>query len=276
MARRRAVQVLTAILYNPYIKGFFSGKIYRGEFKSVCVPGLNCYSCPGALGACPIGSLQAVLGSLQNRISLYVAGFLIFAGALFGRFICGWACPFGLVQELLNKIPIKNIKANRVFGYLKYLKYVILAVFVIALPVILLLSKGVSDPTFCTYICPAGTLEAGVPLVLLNKSLQSLLGFLFTWKVLLLVAIVVLSAFVYRPFCRFICPLGAIYSFFNRISLFGIEIDKSKCTNCASCTHSCKMDIDPRVNQNDPECIRCGDCVKACKQGALKYKSFKK
>lgn len=239
------------------------------------MPGLNCYSCPGAVGACPIGALQAVLSSLRNRVSFYVAGFLIFTGAIFGRFICGWACPFGLIQELLYKIPMKKIRARRLFGYLKYLKYAILIIFVIAIPVILLLTKGVSDPAFCSLICPAGTLEAGIPLVLLNKSLQSFVGWLFTWKVLILSVIVLLSVVIYRPFCRFICPLGAIYSFFNKISLFGIEIDKSKCTNCASCTQSCKMDIDPRVKPNDPECIRCGDCVKACKTGALKYKTFK-
>ena len=268
------MQIITAILYNPNVKGFFSGKIYTGELKSVCVPGLNCYSCPGAVGACPIGALQAVIGSLRNRISLYVAGFLIFTGALLGRFICGWACPFGLIQELLYKIPTRKIKARRLFGYLKYLKYAILVIFVIAIPIILLLLNGVSDPAFCSFICPAGTLEAGIPLVLLNKSLQSLLGWLFSWKVFLLVVTIVLSVVIYRPFCRFICPLGAIYSFFNRISVFGIELDKSKCTNCAACAHSCKMDINPCKNQNDPECIRCGDCIKACKAGALKYRTI--
>ena len=57
---------------NGYAKGFLEGKIYKGQIKYVCVPGLNCYSCPGALGSCPIGSLQAVLDSGKFRVSCYV------------------------------------------------------------------------------------------------------------------------------------------------------------------------------------------------------------
>jgi len=271
LGKRKFVQLFSAIVYNANIKGFFSGNIYRGKLKTVCVPGLNCYSCPGAVGSCPIGSLQAVLGS-AHKVSLYVAGFLIAVGALFGRFICGWVCPFGLIQELLHKIPGRKIRAKRIFGILKYLKYVVLAVFVIALPMILLWVNGVSAPTFCKYICPAGTLEAGIPLVLLNSDLQSALGWLFDWKVLLLAATVILSVFIYRPFCRFICPLGAIYALFNRISVFGINLEKDKCTGCLACARACRLDIKPFETPNAAECIRCGDCVRACPENALRYR----
>ena len=272
LGKRRFVQLISAIVYNANIKGFFSGSIYRGELKNVCVPGLNCYSCPGALGSCPVGSLQAVLGSAGSRVSLYVAGFLIAVGTLFGRFICGWVCPFGLVQELLHKIPGRKIKSKRIFGVLKYLKYVLLAVFVIALPMLLLWINGVSVPTFCKYICPAGTLEAGIPLVLLDSSLQASLGWLFDWKVLVLAAVVILSVFIYRPFCRFLCPLGAIYALFNRISVFGIKLEKDRCTKCGACAGACKLDIRPYETPNAAECIRCGDCVKACPENALLYR----
>lgn len=272
MAKRKIAQIISALLYNANLKGFFEGKIYQGKLKSYCVPGLNCYSCPGSLGACPIGSLQAVLGSLGQRISLYVAGFLIVTGALFGRFICGWVCPFGLLQELLYKIPLGKIKAKRAFAKLKYLKYLILLVFVIALPIILLNINGVSAPTFCEFICPAGTLEAGIPLVLLNDNLQSAIGWLFSWKAFLLILFIVFSVVIYRPFCRFVCPLGAIYALFNRISVFGIKLDKSSCTNCGSCSRACKLDIKPNETPNSAECIRCGDCIRACPTGSLKYK----
>ena len=97
---------------NGYAKGFLEGKIYKGQIKYVCVPGLNCYSCPGALGSCPIGSLQAVLDSGKFRVSCYVFGFLTLFGALLGRFVCGWLCPFGLVQDLLHKIPLFRKKKN--------------------------------------------------------------------------------------------------------------------------------------------------------------------
>ena len=87
------------LLHNANLKGFFTGKIYSGPLKSVCVPGLNCYSCPGAVGACPIGSLQSFLGALRFRFPYYVIGMLIFFGALLGRTVCGFLCPFGWLRS---------------------------------------------------------------------------------------------------------------------------------------------------------------------------------
>lgn len=265
--KRRIVQVGSSIATNGYLKGFFNGTIFKGQSKHICVPGLNCYSCPGALGACPIGSMQAVIGSIRYNFSLYIFGFVSLIGVLFGRLICGWVCPFGLIQELLHKIPIPKIKVNaKVNNILKYLKYVILLLFVLILPLrgALLSDLGTSDPYFCKYICPAGTLEGGIPLVLLNKDLKSAIGFLFAWKVSLLIVIIVLSITVYRVFCRYICPLGAFYSLFNRISFYSINVDKSKCVSCNACTRACKMNIKVYETPNNAECIRCGECAKAC------------
>jgi len=270
LAKRKLVQALTALAYNANIPGFFKGTIYQGKLKSVCVPGLNCYSCPGAVGSCPIGSLQTSIGAVYYKISFYVIGFLIFIGALLGRFICGWACPFGLIQELLHKIPSRKLQRKRAFGVLKYGKYVFLVVFVLLLPAVFLLQNGIVSPAFCKYICPTGTLEAGIPLVSMNASLQQSIGWLFSWKMLLLVLVVVSSVFIYRPFCRFVCPLGAIYALFNKISVFGLKLDTSKCTHCSACSHACKMEVDPSKTPGSGECIRCGDCVKVCPTGALK------
>ena len=111
---RHGIQALWALLTNSHLSGFVTGKIYTGKLKNVCVPGLNCYSCPGATGACPIGSLQAVIGSWNFKMAYYVVGFLIFVGALLGRLVCGFLCPFGLIQDLLNKIPFpKKIRTFR-------------------------------------------------------------------------------------------------------------------------------------------------------------------
>ena len=99
-------------LTNGYVTGFTQGKIYTGKAKYLCAPGLNCYSCPGALMSCPIGSLQAVLDGRGFALSCYVFGFLMAFGALFGRFICGWMCPFGLVQDLLYRIPVRHKHKN--------------------------------------------------------------------------------------------------------------------------------------------------------------------
>ncbi len=237
----------------------------------------HCYSCPGAVGSCPIGSMQAVIGSWNFKFAFYVAGFLVFVGALIGRFVCGWLCPFGLIQDLLHKIPFpKKIKTFHGDKLLRKLKYVILVVFVILLPLYLVDIIGQGSPYFCKLICPAGTLEGGLPLVLLNKSMRSAVGWLYAWKNVLLAVTVFLSILIYRPFCKYICPLGAIYSVFNPISVFKYRVDDSKCTHCGACAKVCKMQIDPSKTPNHLECIRCGQCKKICPTGAISSGCLKK
>jgi hypothetical protein len=103
------IQAAATLLTNIHIPNLFKGKIYQGSAKTVCVPGLNCYSCPAATGACPIGAFQAVVGSSKFKFSYYITGFFILLGVTFGRFICGFLCPFGWLQDLLHKIPTKKV-----------------------------------------------------------------------------------------------------------------------------------------------------------------------
>lgn len=264
------IQILFTALTNGYVLGFAEGKIYRGASKKLCVPGLNCYSCPGAVGSCPIGSLQAVLGSKNYKFSFYVIGFLMIFGSLFGRFVCGWLCPFGLIQDLFHKIPfIKKIKKIPFDRYLRYLKYGILAVFVIAMPILLVNQSGYGTPWFCKLICPSGTLLGGIPLVSKNPELQRTIGFLFGWKVSILILILILSILIYRPFCKYLCPLGAVYGIFNRFSLYHYEVDASKCTHCGLCKKKCQMGVNVCETPNSSECIRCGKCKEICPQNAI-------
>ncbi len=268
--KRHRFQILWAFLTNSYLVGFAKGKIYDGKLKNLCVPGLNCYSCPGALGSCPIGAMQAVIGSWNFRMAFYVAGFLVFVGALMGRFVCGWLCPFGLIQDLLHKIPfVKKISTFRGDWLLRKLKYVIFLVFVILLPMFVVDMLGQGAPYFCKLICPAGTLEGGIPLVLLNSAMRTAVGWLYAWKNVLLVVIVLLSVVIYRPFCKYICPLGAVYSVFNPIAVFRYRVDKEACVHCGACAKACKMQVDPSETPNHPECIRCGSCKKVCPTGAI-------
>ena len=162
--KRRWIQIICAVLYNCNLTGFAKGTIYQGNLKSICIPGLNCYSCPGAVFSCPLGSLQSALLSSKYRFPYYMLGMLLLFGILLGRVICGFLCPFGLVQELLYKIPTKKLQKNVWTRRLSRLKYVILAVFVILIPLVFL------TPGFCKYICPAGTLEGGFPLLLKNAA----------------------------------------------------------------------------------------------------------
>ena len=238
--KRFWVQALFAFTTNANIQGFLKGRIYKGPLKNMCVPGLNCYSCPGALGACPVGAMQAVAGSTKYGISMYVLGFLVFVGILLGRFVCGWLCPFGWIQELLHKIPVKKIRVPAaVNNCLKWVKYAVLLLAVILLPMALTDRFGISTPYFCKYICPAGTLEGGIPLLLLNEPLRNAIGFLFSWKVGILAVIVVLSLLIFRPFCRWLCPLGAFYSIFNPISFYRYKVDSDKCIRCGKCVDAC-------------------------------------
>jgi len=277
---RSIVQFGTAILSNAYLKGFIEGRIYQGDAKAFCVPGLNCYACPGALGSCPIGSLQAVLGSRDHNFSWYVGGFLVAVGAVLGRFVCGWLCPFGLLQDLLYKIPIpkKWKRLRRLPGerYLSWIRYILLVVMVILLPLFVVDFIGQGSPWFCTWVCPSGTLS-GLMLLAGNEPLRGAVGWLFAWKNLILVVVVLLSIVLFRPFCRYLCPLGAIYGLFNPIALYRFRIDTEKCTRCKVCQRVCKLDIPVYEYPNSSACIRCGDCIKACPHTAIIHgiKSFK-
>ena len=154
---RRLVQLYSALLYNAHLKGFISGQIYQGQAKYACVPGLNCYSCPGAVGACPLGAVQNALASAGHRAGWYVLGILLLYGVILGRTVCGWLCPLGLAQELLHKIPTPKIRKSRGTQIVSWLKYIILAVFVVGLPLWYGLRDDLPLPAFCKYICPAGT-----------------------------------------------------------------------------------------------------------------------
>ena len=260
--KRKWIQLICAMLYNCNYMGFFKGKIYQGEAKGMCVPGLNCYSCPGAIASCPLGSVQSALVSSKYKFPYYILGILLAFGVILGRVICGFLCPFGLVQEILYKIPTPKLKKNRFTRALSYVKYVILVIFVVMIPLIW------AAPGFCKYICPAGTLEGGIPLVMMNEGLQNMIGGLYWWKIGLLILILASAIFVFRSFCRFLCPLGAFYSFFSKVSIMGIRIDENKCNHCNACVHHCKMDI---KTVGDRECIQCGECIEHCKKCALKF-----
>lgn len=271
LARFRGfIQAGATLLTNIHLPNFAKGTLYQGSGKYVCVPGLNCYSCPGATGACPIGSFQAVIGSWNFKMAYYIVGFLIFIGALLGRLVCGFLCPFGLIQDLLNKIPFpKKIRTFRGDKLLRKLKYVILLVFVVLMPLFVVDIMGQGSPYFCKLICPAGTLEGGLPLVLLNKSMRSAVGWLYVWKNTILVITIILSIIIYRPFCKYICPLGAFYSVFNKVSVFRYRVDAEKCVHCGKCAKACQMEVNPVENPNSLECIRCGRCKKICPTQAI-------
>lgn len=257
----------SALLYNANLKGFREGTIYTGPLKKACIPGLNCYSCPGAVAACPLGTLQNALASSDKKAPWYILGILFLFGLTLGRTVCGFLCPVGLLQELLHRIPVPKIRKSRITRVLSHAKYAILLIFVVTIP-LYYACRHLPVPAFCKVICPAGTLEGAIALMAhpANQSELSLLGFLFTRKFIILVLILLMCVFLYRFFCRFLCPLGAIYGLFNRFCFAGVHVDETECISCGRCTQICEMDV---RCPGDRECIQCGQCIDVCPVHAI-------
>lgn len=273
-SKRKLIQLYSALLHNAHIKGFISGKLFDGPLKNICGPGLNCYSCPGAITACPLGSIQNALAESKTKTPTYVFGIILLYCIILGRTICGYLCPAGLLQELLYKIKTPKLKKSQVTRILSYTKYVILFILVIGVPLMYALQENnMPVPGFCKYICPIGTFEGGVFLLIpsSNSDYYGMLGALFSWKFLVMLIIVLAAIFIYRVFCRFLCPLGALYGLFNKLSIIGIKVDKEKCSDCHACINVCKMDV---KEVGDHECINCGECISHCKEEAIKWKNI--
>ena len=280
------VQAIATLLTNGYLKGFFTGSIFVGASKHMCVPTLNCYSCPGALFSCPIGAMQVVFASgggmdlslysalwarlltIISGFPFFVVGLLTIIGSLVGRATCGWLCPFGWLQDLMHRIPSVKWRGP---GWLSYGKYVVLVVFVFLLPFFWVDASKYGEPTFCEYICPAGTLEGGILLPLLQPDLRKMLGKLFLWKFSLLIGFLVLMVFVTRPFCRWVCPLGAFFAPFNRVSRWKIRVEEDSCIQCGACARVCPTALNMPRAVDDGDCLRCLECVNHCPKQIIHF-----
>jgi polyferredoxin len=270
---RTWVQALFFIFTNGYWNFPVTKGIYQGPLKIVCSPGLTCYSCPAATTFCPLGSLQQLLSGIrmsiengQYFVGFYVVGTMGVIGGFVGRMVCGWACPFGLFQELLHKIPSPKFG---IWPPLRYIKYGILLFMVIILPLFALDEFGSGSTWFCKYLCPAGTLEAGLPMLFLQPELRTGIGSLFFNKLFFLFLFIIWAVLASRPFCRTACPLGAFYALFSRVKLVKLRLDPAKCTDCKACHNVCSMGIRFNESPDDMECISCLACSKACKFNAI-------
>ncbi|NLB08474.1 MAG: 4Fe-4S binding protein [Clostridiales bacterium] len=270
LKKRHLIQAVGALALNGQLSGFVTGNIYTGAGKQICLPVLNCYSCPGALTSCPIGSLQAVANHPGFSFSYYIMGLIALFGIVAGRFYCGWLCPFGFLQDLLAKINKEKLQVKAKYDRpLRYLKYIILVFLVLLLPAVLTNSYGIGSPLFCKYICPSGTLGAGLPLLLLTPALRPNVGVLLAWKVLLALAVIMVCLYITRAFCRYVCPLGALLGLLQMAGFYRFSYDKASCISCQQCAKICPLGIDPMATQNGPECLRCRDCLQVCPTAAL-------
>ena len=252
-ARRRWVQVVSFLVMNSFV---------LQALKAVPCLGMNCYACPGAIFACPIGTLQHF--AVIRQIPFYTLGVLGLVGTLVGRLACGWLCPFGWLQELMyglqRRLHWPSWWVSDRFGWLRYLFLIVL---VGVVPLLTL------EPWF-SKLCPVGTIEAGIPLVLTNATLRAQAGSLFVVKVAILLGFLVWMLSSKRPFCRLVCPLGAIWAPFNRFSALRLTVDKSRCAQCHACRDACPVDINIHEDPDSTRCIRCMECIKACPEAAVR------
>ncbi len=250
-----------SVLAGAFFAGnnYFHKGIYQGKFKGFFFPGMNCYACPFARFGCPIGTLQYFIG--MKTFPSYVLGFIGMIGVPLGRVVCGWVCPFGFFQELLYKVKTFKIRVSERHTYTKYIMLVLVAIII---PFI------TGDFWFCK-LCPVGGIEAGIPQLALDSSLRPLIGSFFYIKCAIVILVVSASIFIKRPFCRFVCPLGALYGLFNKFTFFRIKVDRNKCTQCQICQNVCPMDVKIFKQPDSLDCIKCGICIKACPQGALSF-----
>jgi polyferredoxin len=255
---RRIAQFISAIGINSYIPDIKNFSIYQGSTKSLCAPGLNCYACPFARTSCPIGSLQHFV--VIRQFPYYILGYIGLVGIAFGRAFCGWLCPFGLLQELIKKITSFRLKIKQSWGILKYV------VLLVMIPVVYF----TNEPWFCK-LCPAGTIEGTFPIMLspLWTELSKLITFRFFIKLAIAIVFILLFVVIRRPFCRYMCPLGAMWGLFNKISFVRMKVDNSRCLKCDLCQEVCPMDIKIYEDPNHFDCIRCLKCVYVCPQKVI-------
>jgi len=223
------------------------------RLHTVCSPVFHCYSCPLATFACPIGVLANF--SAIHVIPFLAIGTLLVVGVVFGSFVCGWACPFGYLQDVAARIPTPKF---RLPSWMGWFRFAVLGGLVLAVPYL----WGEGHELFFCRLCPAGALQAAVP----NTLSQAVAGNEIPWpsvpKLVVLGVFLVAIVFTWRPWCTVFCPLGAIFSLCNRVSLLFVQFRADKCNDCDLCRDLCQYHGPSERRAGDLRCIRCLDCVR--------------
>lgn len=254
---RRLTQLSSTVLANSYIGTFYVKAINANALKGVCIPFLNCYACPTAMFSCPIGTMQHFMAI--HTVPYYLLAFIGLIGLSVGRMACGWLCPFGFLQDLMHKIRSPKFKTPYILSYMKYLVLIFL---VIILPYM-------TGDLWFSKLCPAGTLTAGIPWALWDPRNPSTgrpvlpdgPGVMFYVSLIILTGFLVWFVLSKRPFCKVVCPMGALLSLFNRFSMIRLEASP-QCDGCNKCQAKCPMDLNIYLEVDSKECIRCLECTR--------------
>lgn len=225
----------------------------------ILYPFIHCHACPLATATCPIGVVQRFVA--MGQIPWYPLGAIALYGFALGRAFCGWACPFGLLQDVVDKAKKKKIRPSIAIH-----RKAILIKFVI-LGLIILLAWIAADTMFCK-ICPPATIEAAIPYHLQHG--VAITAF-FVGRIALFIALLAAIILITRAWCRYLCPFGACLAAFNKVSFVQINVNRKKCNDCGACEAACPMGVEIQKAKGFTECIKCGRCIDICKSGAIRF-----
>src|SRR6266571_2395137 len=267
---------------------------FSGARSWVVLPVVASVKAQGAIGS----TLDATTLLLSQAIFPWLPiGIMFVVGALLGRFMCGWICPVGFLQDVITGVKgrVDSVTA-RTQNYWIRLKYVlvVLAFLISGTLAVSLYYYGTTSGTGVDYrsslgpfadglfiaIPPDGTIFGTLP-VLLAQAWRSQFNIssipIITWlNILILVGFVYAAWRIPRFWCRYLCPVGAIMAVTQRNSMLGMHRDPVKCSNCKECETACPMQV-PILDLdfkkfNHSECILCMACIDACPAGALSPK----
>ena len=224
--------------------------------------------CGFALGKSP-NPMEGVVKVFKSMVGLYpsvwekVAAFAFFVvlAVVGNKLVCGWACPFGALQELLYSLPLlKRLKRRKVPFLLSNSIRIVL--FIATLLLLFGIVGGRKGFVIYHYLNPFN---------LFNLDYEAL-------PILIaIIAAIVLAFLIYRPFCQFICPFGLISWLAERFSVARVRIDANRCNQCGACIRACPLEAAKHKVAGKTfgaDCYSCARCLNVCPQDAISYRSI--
>lgn len=229
----------------------------------------------------PLVAIGTILTTHTLYRGLLWALVTIILTIVFGRFFCGWVCPFGSLHHFVGfwgnrkKSAAQKIQLNK-YRRAQRIKYFILVffLFMAAFPSIAAsLQVGLLDPI--PLITRSFNLVL-LPIVDRSVNLTSVAGRFYegAWLILtMFFTAVFLNFAVPRFYCRFICPLGALFGIINRFAIWRIGKNQSECINCKLCGKSCEGGCEPAGKMRISECVLCFNCLDDCEENIISYQT---